>query len=237
MSEYENFAPEVDPMVNKTALVGEVVVFNATATDINEDVLVYTWDFGDDSGLVVGQEVDHVYAAADNYTFTVYVDDGEFNESADAVAFVSESELPVADAGDDQTVDIGAAVTFDGSGSTDDVGIVNYTWTFEYDGRTVTLYGVDPEHTFEVAGEYNVTLTVKDFEGQTDADYVTVTVDDDKSFIESYGLAIGVLALVIVAVVALFVLKGRKGGKTPSSEVEGVSSGAPEGPEEPPPPG
>jgi len=36
---------------------------------------------------------------------------------------------PVADAGPDQTVNEGATVQFDGAGSTDDTGIVNYTWT------------------------------------------------------------------------------------------------------------
>jgi len=35
----------------------------------------------------------------------------------------------VADAGPDQTVNEGATVQFDGAGSTDDTGIVNYTWT------------------------------------------------------------------------------------------------------------
>ncbi|MBE0518403.1 MAG: PKD domain-containing protein [Thermoplasmata archaeon] len=237
LSEDANFAPEVDALANMTALVGEIVVFNATATDVNEDVLIYTWDFGDDSDLVVGQEVDHVYSAADNHTFTVYVDDGEFNESADAVITVSASEPPVANAGDDQTVDVGVEVAFDGSGSTDDVGIVNYTWTLEYDGGTITLYGVAPAHMFEVAGEYNVTLTVNDFEGQTDADYVTITVEDDKTFIEGYGLVIGLVALLVVVAVVYIVLKGRKGGKTPSSsEIEGVaSSDAPEEPGPPPP--
>ncbi|MDQ1372182.1 MAG: hypothetical protein QG582_1097, partial [Candidatus Thermoplasmatota archaeon] len=222
LSEDTNFAPEITPLVNMTALVGETVVFNATATDVNDDVLVYTWDFGDGSGLAVGREVEHVYSVADEYTFTVYVDDGEFNESAEAVVNVSASAPPVADAGADQAVDIGAEVSFDGSGSTDDLSVVNYTWTFSYDGGTETLYGEAPEFTFEVAGEYNVTLTVKDFEGQTDADYVTITVDDDKSFIQEYGLWIALVAAIVVVAVVVMVLKGRKGGKVPSTAVEGI---------------
>lgn len=222
LSEFENFAPEVEALENMTALVGEAVVFNATATDVNEDVLTYTWDFGDGSGLSVGQEVHHVYSAADEYTFMVYVSDGEFNESADAVVNVSASAPPVADAGDDQAVDVGAEVSFDGSGSTDDMLVVNYTWTFSYDGGTETLYGEAPEFTFEVAGEYNVTLTVKDFEGQTDADYVTITVDDGKSFIQEYGLWIALLAAIVVVAVVVMVLKGRKGGKAPETAVEGI---------------
>jgi len=240
LSEDVNMAPEIEALANKTALVFELVEFNATATDPNDDVLIYTWDFGDESDLVVGQDAEHAYEAAGEYTFTVYVDDGEFNESASANITVEASDPPVADAGADQTVDEGDTVTFDGSGSSDDVGVVNYTWTFTSGGSTVTLYGESPEHTFATAGSYNVTLTVKDAEDQTDTDSMMVTVeepddgeepgdDDEKSFIEKYGLYLGLLlAAVIIALVAFFVLKGRKGGAAPSTEVEGLSSAEPE---------
>ena len=231
-----NVAPEVEALEDKTALVFELVEFTAVATDANDDELVYTWDFGDESDLMVGETVEHAYDAADGYTFTVYVDDGEFNVSESATITVSSSEAPVADAGDDATVTAGEAHTFDGSGSSDDVGVVNYTWTFTYDGSTVTLYGVGPEYTFEEAGEYNVTLTVKDAEDQTDTDSVIITVEggDGKTFLESYGLALGLIAVVLIAAVAFFALKGKKGGKTPAdSEVSGLSS---EEPSEPGPP-
>lgn len=46
------------------------------------------------------------------------------------VAPPADTTPPLANAGPDQTVDEDTPVTFDGSGSTDDVGIVNYTWTF-----------------------------------------------------------------------------------------------------------
>ena len=49
---------------------------------------------------------------------------------------------PVADAGVNQSVDQGTAVTFNGVGTTDNVGIVNYTWTFVYEEVNVTLYNV-----------------------------------------------------------------------------------------------
>lgn len=241
LSDDVNMAPEVEALENKTALVAEVVGFTATATDPNGDVLTYTWDFGDDSDLVVGQSVEHAYDAVGEYTFVVHVDDGEFNESASATITVNASDPPVADAGPDQTVTVGDDVTFDGGDSTDDVGIVNYTWTFTYDDDTVTLYGVEPEFTFDVVGEYEVTLTVMDIEDQTSTDTVTITVEEDEdgdgdtdTFLEKYGLALGILiALIIVALVAFLVMKARK-GKAGPSEIDGLSSGEPE---EPGPPG
>jgi PKD repeat protein len=84
---------------------------------------------------------------------------------------------PIADAGPDQTVPQHTLVTFDGSGSTDDVGITNYWWNFT-DGVPVTLPGVAPTHTFDFEGIYNVTLTVMDRMGQTDSDNMIVNVTD-----------------------------------------------------------
>ncbi|MGB2825177.1 MAG: PKD domain-containing protein, partial [Thermoplasmata archaeon] len=233
LAEGTNIAPVIEALEDKTALVFEVVEFAASATDANDDVLVYTWDFGDDSDLVVGQTVEHAYEAVDEYTFTVYVDDGGSNETASATITVNSSDPPVADAGPDQTVEAGVGVSFDGSDSTDDVDVVNYTWAFTYSGSAVTLYGVSPEHTFEVVGEYNVTLTVKDAENQTGTDYVLITVeetDDGKSWIDTYGLPLGIIvALIVAAMVAVLVMKGRKGGKAASSaETEGQSMAEPE---------
>jgi len=152
------------------------------------------------------------------------------------------NEPPVANAGVDQTVTVGDEVTFNGAGSTDDVAVVNYTWTFTYDGSTVTLYGVSPKFTFETADEYTVTLTVRDADGETDTDTMTVTVeeedeppvdDDEKSFLEAYGLPLGIaLALIIAALIAFFVLKGRKGGKSDGEKLEGMSAGEPEVPQD-----
>ncbi len=69
---------------------------------------------------------------------------------------------PVADGGPDRSVDQHATATLDGTASTDDVGVVNWTWTFPYEGRAVALHGAVVTFTFDVAGTYVVTLTVED---------------------------------------------------------------------------
>jgi len=63
--------------------------------------------------------------------------------------------------------------SFNASGSTDDHGIVSYSWNF---GDSGSGSGVTPSHTYATGGTYNVTLTVTDTVGQTDTDTQPVTV-------------------------------------------------------------
>ena len=88
---------------------------------------------------------------------------------------------PIANAGDNQTVDEGAAVILDGSGSTDDDGITAYAWTANI--PTLTLSGANTATvTFsapvvEKAGlDIILTLTVTDARGLTDSATVLITV-------------------------------------------------------------
>ncbi|THV56050.1 PKD domain-containing protein, partial [Flagellimonas alvinocaridis] len=64
-------------------------------------------------------------------------------------------------------------VSFTGSGSTDDVGVVSHSWDFG-DGGSSTL--ADPVHTYSSPGSYTATLTVQDGEGETDIDTISITV-------------------------------------------------------------
>ncbi len=62
---------------------------------------------------------------------------------------------------------------FNGTGSTDDVGVTSYAWTFG-DGSTGT--GPTPSHTYAAAGTYTVGLTVSDAGLLTNSTTRTVTV-------------------------------------------------------------
>jgi heme/copper-type cytochrome/quinol oxidase subunit 2 len=83
---------------------------------------------------------------------------------------------PQADAGPDLVSDDMRPVQFDASASTDDTGIVRYSWSFDYGGEAVTLEGMRTYFPFEVNGEYEVILEVSDAGGNTDTDSLTVTV-------------------------------------------------------------
>jgi hypothetical protein len=82
---------------------------------------------------------------------------------------------PVANAGGPYQALVGATVTFDGSGSTDDGSIVQYDWVFG-DGTSAIDAGPLPEHIYYAAAVYPVTLTVTDDEGNTSAAATTATI-------------------------------------------------------------
>lgn len=63
--------------------------------------------------------------------------------------------------------------SFNGTGSSDDVGVVGYAWTF---GDGTTGSGSTPSHTYAAAGSYPVTLTVTDGGGLTGTRSRTVTL-------------------------------------------------------------
>lgn len=84
------------------------------------------------------------------------------------------NDPPVADPNGPYTGIVGAAVLFDGSGSTDpDGSIVAYDWDF---GNGNTGSGVSPTHTYAAAGLYTVALTVTDDGGLTDSASTTADI-------------------------------------------------------------
>ena len=85
--------------------------------------------------------------------------------------------LPVtAIAGLDRTIDEGGKIDFDGTGSTGNGVIINYTWRFVYNGTEIILYGPKPVFVFGIPGNYTITLTVTDALNITATDTINITV-------------------------------------------------------------
>ena len=86
----------------------------------------------------------------------------------------SENKAPEADAGGPYTGVEGSPVQFDGSGSSNpDNGTLKYEWDF---GDGSTGAGEKPLHTYNMDGEYTVTLTVTDSAGASNTDTATVKI-------------------------------------------------------------
>ena len=103
-------------------------------------------------------------------------------------------------------VEVGEVVVLDGSNSTDDVGVVNWTWSYDEDGEGTTLYGPVAVIIPLLPGNYTVNLTVRDEAGNSATQTVTFNVlpvdmsqDDDEGLL-GYALLIVIFFIVIVAV-------------------------------------
>jgi hypothetical protein len=131
-----------------------------------------------------------------------------------AIVWASAERVPpVADAGPDQRVDEGTMVTFDGSVSDDNIGVVGYYWTF-MDETQKNLTGVSPSYTFSTPGTYTVTLLVKDAAGNSDTDTIEITVEKAlAAFPLEYIMIIAVVIAIIAGLLYYYFKKLRPNGK------------------------
>ena len=116
-------------------------------------------------------------AVPETYVVTVNATNAGLYATDTVEIIVLDIIKPNAEAGPDQTVNEDTVVTFDGSGSYDNVGVVNYTWTF-VDGDLKTLTGVTATYVFNTLGSYVVTLNVTDAAGNWATDDVAIMVLD-----------------------------------------------------------
>jgi hypothetical protein len=107
--------------------------------------------------------------------------------ATDILASALINTLPVAAAGDDQTVTAGDSVMLDGSASSDDDSDpLTYLWTFDSipEGSTAELASADtamPSFITDMVGEYVVQLIVNDGLEDSAPDTVTITAEEDSS--------------------------------------------------------
>jgi hypothetical protein len=130
-----------------------------------------------------------------SYFMAVRDTSGNWNASWETFTVVDETP-PIADAGQDSAVEQGTVVSLDGKGSSDNFGSIDdYNWTFDHDGGPVLLTGSSPLFTFDVPGNYSITLTVTDSSGNSDTDttWVNVTAKDSDGdgLIDDYEDQIG----------------------------------------------
>ena len=169
-----------------------VTVTGPTPADPDRDSVTYTYrwfvnvgtgGFVDDEVAGRGDHTGNTVPAADTvvgdiWRVEVTPVDEHGTAGASAIAewqIVVDATKPVAHAGPDRTVNEDTQVTFDGSSSTDNVGIVSYVWAFT-DVTPKTLTGKNPIYTFATPGTYTVTLNVTDAAGNWDSDAVIITV-------------------------------------------------------------
>uniref|UniRef100_UPI00188DD002 PKD domain-containing protein n=1 Tax=Tamlana sp. I1 TaxID=2762061 RepID=UPI00188DD002 len=195
------FGHEVEnPLINAIEIIGGAVISNqspvaiASASDLtgeapfevsftgsnstdDEGVVAYYWDFGDGNTANTADPV-HTYTSEGTYVATLTVTDAEGLQGSKQLTIeviavgVNQSPVAIASASN-STGEAPFEVSFTGSNSTDDEGVVAYHWDFG-DGNTDT--SANPIHTYINAGNYIVTLTVTDIEGLQGTQQLTIDV-------------------------------------------------------------
>ena len=187
-----NNSPDADAGSGQTVNEGATVTLDGSgSSDPDGDPLSYSWESdGTPQITLAGQAptftAPQVGTSGGTVVFTLTVDDGNGGTDTDTVAItvndVVVNQPPTADAGSGQTVNEGATVTLDGSGSSDpDNDPLSYSW--ESDGTPqITLAGQAPTFTAPQVGTSGgtvvFTLTVSDGNGGTDTDTVTITINN-----------------------------------------------------------
>ncbi|MGD8836938.1 MAG: hypothetical protein PVJ84_12065 [Desulfobacteraceae bacterium] len=157
----------------------------------------------DDSGWSDTAPAIYRCANADVYTLYAWAKDAAGNVSVSSSAQVDTShsqtmvnDPPVAFAGDDQIVSEGATVNLSGVGSTDDLGIISYSWA-QLDGTGGSAIASDDALAVVLSDSSGITpyfitppvsvggatltfrVTVTDGDGAQHSDEVSITVNDN----------------------------------------------------------
>ncbi len=195
-----NNAPVADAGDDVLVYVGETVTLSAAASyDVDGDTLTYAWtqSSGASVDLAGANTVSPSFTPTTSgvLTFTVRVSDGQaVSEAGVTVTVDALNQVPVADAGDNQTANIGEKVTLDGRASFDPDGdTISYIWS-QVSGTRVSISGSNtatPSFIPTEKGTYVFGLRVYDGTDTSSQDTVTVSVQEEEIVIEPVSPAAG----------------------------------------------
>jgi len=204
--------------LNNSGPVKWPIVFRMYYTDeqlnesaVTEDSLkIFYWDEDEQEWHLADE--DYILNTTDQNGYSGYVECNLDHLTIFTLAGKIESANlpPMAICGDDITVKVNEIVTFDASKSTDDTEITNYTWVFDYDGKTHHLYGEVVEFKFKEKGTYQIDLIVKDTNDNTDSDTMIVKIKEDKEQGIDYILYSIIIIFIIIVATTILVIQMRR---------------------------
>ncbi|MGB2581271.1 MAG: PKD domain-containing protein, partial [Thermoplasmata archaeon] len=181
----EGNPPTADAGNDRTVPAGTTVRLDASGSHDDDRIVHCQWSFWevDYNVDLFGERVDYTFNYVGTYEIRLTVVDYSINQGEDNVTITvthatSDTEVPSwpdppwnIDAEVDETVDFVAA------NSTDNVGVVNWTWVV-HDVVETKLYGEEVSHRFRYAshGSFGVTLTLRDASGNYNNYWIGVNV-------------------------------------------------------------
>jgi hypothetical protein len=177
---------------NQTVNFGATVTLDGSkSTDANGNSFTYAWSLGSappgsNAALTNPTSVNPTFVAdrVGTFVFQLIVNDGFFSSSPATVSISTEPVAPVANAGPNQTVNVGNTVILDGSGSTDANGLqISYAWSLvgrpsDSNAALVNPQSVSPTFVADRVGTYVAQLFVNNGTLTSQPSTVTITTND-----------------------------------------------------------
>jgi PKD repeat protein len=137
------------------------------------------WDFGDGSSEENDDDVEHTFDVADTYNVDLTVTDSSGRTASDSMSITVEEPPPLTsvDIISNDTEGVAPATFEFEANLTGGAEPFTYSWDFG-DGSSEENDDETVEHTFDVAGTYNVDLVVIDSTLQTASDSILITVEE-----------------------------------------------------------
>ncbi len=110
------------------------------------------------------------------YYYSFEDSSGNFINSSIINLSVLDNDAPISEAGEDKSIRLGDEVVLNGSESSDNIGVINYTWSFMFKGTDISLYGPIQYLTFDMPGNYTIALDVFDEYGNKATDKLNIIV-------------------------------------------------------------
>lgn len=155
--------PKIKVIINTNKSDGVyplIVDFDAsTSTVYNGEIKSYEWDFGDGSSKYIGGAlIQHKYNTVGNYNVKLKVTSND-NLTAEGETVIYVREVPLSACFTSSRSEGNAPLTVSFDSKCSSGNIKSYSWDF---GDSNTSNNRKPNHTFEVAGTYNVKLELAD---------------------------------------------------------------------------
>jgi PKD repeat protein len=165
--------------------VGERVSIEAVV-DSYDSVVSYEWEIGDEPAFIGDRIIEYIFREAGDYEIAVTVrdDDGSIGKANRTITVSDEvpvemdvdfSWLPAAPEADEEVV-------FTAVVDRNESEILVYSWDFN-DSTTLETDMPTVSHTFDVSGDYNVTLSVLSADGESAGHSEIVSVEEPSSVV------------------------------------------------------
>jgi PKD repeat protein len=182
----QNVPPIIEVMPDLIEYEDIQVNFTANVTDTESDLdsLWYLWEYGDGEGTIKWSqtlETSHVYPEKGNYSAKLTARDDDMVESISYQNITILNPIPqctITTYDNDLNEDESTTFAGEGTDNPSDESSLVYKWDFG-DG-TIMDWGssLTVSHTFYQAGNFNVTLYIKDDDGDINYSRVLITVNN-----------------------------------------------------------